>query len=233
MRVSPQIVMLFALALGLCRLGVAQSNTSKMVGHGQLSGNLADALAQIAWISHTPMLAELAQPLPKIQIHEGSHSVQALLQETIRQAPGYQWEVDGEVIHFYHRKLAQAQFNFLKLKFPHYLMPPNLSELKLTFPTLEIGLLRGSSERGYAISGFGDKTFEKEPLQQVTLENVSAREILLRAANERPSFFTVIVFPNSQPTKVQAERVGTNWFWQSFKEPLQPLYTQTAHADRL
>jgi len=207
--------------------GAQNGPINEAIRHESISADLANTLAQVAWLSHLPMIAELAQPLPKIQIAEGTHSAQDLLQEVVRQAPDYQWEAEDKAIHFYSRKLRRERFNFLNLKFPRFTIPSNLSELKLTFPTLEIGLLDGMSTGGAAISGFGDATLEKNSLRQVTLENVTGREILLRVANESPTFFSVIVFPNAKPTKTQAEReVNINWFWQGFKEPLKPLYVQ-------
>ena len=222
----------FALATlvlaGTCLSSRAQSGPlTEAIRHESISGDLANALAQIACLSHLPLIAELAQPLPGIQIAEGSHSAQYLLQEVVRQAPGYQWGVEGKVVDFYSRRLRRARFNFLNLKFPRFPMPPNLSELKLTFPTLELGLLDGVSGGGIAISGFGDAYLRENALQQVSLENVTGREILLRAANQSPTFFSMIVFPNPEPTKTQAKQeVNTNWFWQSFKEPFTMLYVQ-------
>lgn len=118
-----------------------------------------------------------------------------MLQEVVRQAPGYQWGVEGKVIDFDSRKLRRARFNFLTLKSTRFSMPPNLSELKLTFLTLELGLLDGVSGGGIAISGFGDAYLRENASQQVSLENVTGREILLRAANQSPTFFSIIVFP--------------------------------------
>lgn len=199
------------------------------VRHQPISADLANALAQVAWISHLPMIAELAQPLPKIQIAGGSHDPKFLLREIARQAPEYEWHASGKAILFYNKGLREAKFNFLNLRFPRFSMPANLSDLKLTFPEREYGLLlQGYSGGGIVVTGFGDALLAKDPLQPATLENATGREILLRAANENPTFFTVIVFPNAEPTKKQMERdINRNWFWEALKGPLPaPLYVQ-------
>jgi hypothetical protein len=192
------------------------------------SSDLANTLAQVAWLSQLPMIAELAQPLPKIEIAEGTYVVKDLLQAVARQAPGYEWQPEGKVIHFYGRQLKDAKFNFLNLTFPRFVIPGNLSELKLTFPTLEYGLLQGLSGGGMIIDGFEDVTLEKNSLRPATIENVTGREILIRATNESPTFFTVIVFPNGDPTKKQMELdMNRNWFWQALRgQNAGPLYVQ-------
>ncbi|HEY6338113.1 MAG TPA: hypothetical protein VIW68_06435 [Candidatus Sulfotelmatobacter sp.] len=227
---------LLGLALvGICPSGNAQAVPfSEAVRCGSISADLANTLAQVAWLSHLPMVAELAQPLPRIEIAESTYIAKDLLQEIIRQAPLYQWEAEGKVIHFYNTKLKEAKFNFLNLQFPRFVTPSNLSELKLTFPTREYGLLHEAySGGGIVITGFGDAMLEKDLLRSVTLEKVTGREILLRVASESPTFFTVIVFPNADPTKQQMERdINLNWFWQSLKEQPGPLYVQPPASTR-
>lgn len=193
-----------------------------------ISADLANTLARVAWLSHLPMVAELAQPLPKIEIVHGTYIVKELLQEIARQAPEYQWESEGKVIHFYNRKLKDAKFNFLSMTFPEFTMPRNVSELKLTFPQRENGLLQGFSGGGMLITGFGDANLEKDTLEPAMLKNVTGRDILLRAANERPTFLSIVVFPNAEPTKEQMEKdMNRNWFWQALKDQKAgPLYIQ-------
>jgi|HubBroStandDraft_1064217.scaffolds.fasta_scaffold57653_2 hypothetical protein len=198
------------------------------------SADLVNTLAQVAWLSHLPMIAELAQPLPRIEIAEGTYVTKDLLQEIARQAPDYEWEAEGKVVHFYNRKLSAAKFNFLNLRLPRFAMPSNLSEFKLTFPEREFALLQGYSGGGLVTIGVGDSMLEKDLLRAATLENVTGREILLRAANESPAFFAMIVFPNADPTGEQVQQdMNRNWFWQSFKEQrLRPLYVQPPATTR-
>jgi len=190
------------------------------VQHGPISEDLANVLARVALLYRVPMVAELAQPLPRIQIAAGAEGVGRLLREIERQAPGYEWEAAGRVLHFYSKRLRAARFNFLNLRFARFSMPPNLSELKLTFPAREYGLLlQGYSGGGIVTTGFGDAMLERDLLQPAVLENVTGREILFRAADESPKFLTVIVFPNDDPTKKEMERdMNRNWFWQSLEE---------------
>lgn len=212
----------------------AQSDPlNEVVRCGRLSANLADALAQVAWLSHVPMIGELAQPLPRIQLTEGVYPAKDLLREIARQAPSYQWETEGRVIHFYSTQLREAKFNFLNWSFPRFIMPPNISDLKLTFSTREFGLLHGYTGTGIATTGFGDALLGKDLLRPVTLDHVTGREILFRVANESPTFFTIIVFPNGDPTKEQmASDVDLSWFWESLKGHPEPLYVQPPKGTR-
>jgi hypothetical protein len=130
----------------------------------------------------------------------------------------------------YNKKLRQARFNFLNLKFSRYVFPPDLSELKLRFPTQAEGLLEGYSGAGWmTIGGFGDKLLEKEKLQQIALENVTPFEVLVHIASDSPSFYTMLVFPSAAPTKNDAKK-RVVWQWGSLNEKLQPIDTQPLPA---
>lgn len=206
---------------------------SQTITHASLSGDLANVVAQVAHSGRIPMIVELAQPLPQIKIPGGSHTGRHLLELIAQQAPGYTWEVKGTVVHFYNRRLSQAKFNFLNLKFRQFYMPRNVSELKYELPTLVGGLLHGYDGLGGAFSGFGNTELEKDRLQPAGLVSVTGREILFRAATESPTFFTVIVFPSAAPKTIkEAEQTTLNWFWQSFNGQLQRLYIQPPRADR-
>jgi hypothetical protein len=235
MKMQLQTLLLAIVLLGSCSSGRGQGDPlAELVRCQSISSDLANTLAQVAWLSQLTMIAELAQPLPKVEVAGGAYVVKDLLQSIARQAPEYEWRTEGKVIHFYSRQLKDAKFNFLNLRFSRFVMPPNLSELKLTFPTLEYGLLQGLSGGGMIIDGFGDVTLEKNSLRPATIENVTGREILIRAANESSTFFTVIVFPNSDPTRKQMELdINRNWFWQALKgQGAGPLYVQPPIDDR-
>lgn len=206
---------------------------SQAITHASLSGDLANIVARVAHSGRIPMIVELAQPLPKIKIPGGSHTRRHLLELIAQQVPGYAWEVKGTVVHFYNRRLSQAKFNFLNLKFRQFSMSRNVSDLQLWFPTLEVALLNGRETSGAAISGFPNAELEKNRLQSEGLVNVTGREILFRAATESPTFFTVIVFPSAAPrTRKEAEQTTLNWFWWSFNEEFRPFYVQLSQGER-
>jgi len=228
-------ILLLTLLAGTCNLGGAQdAHFDQAIRNKSISADLANSVAQVAWLSQMPVIAELAQPLPTIQIAGGTHSLRYLLDDIVRQAPGYQWEAKGKAVHFYNKVLRDTKFNFLNLRFARFTMPSNLSEFKLSFPEREFGLLQGYSGGGIATIAVGDTVLEKDLLQPTTLENVTGREILLKAANERPTFFSVIVFPNADPTKKQMEQdMNRNWFWQAFKDQhFGSLYVEPAAGTR-
>jgi hypothetical protein len=232
MRMRPCLLLLAVVLVGV---GTRAQNgpPDGKVRHEAISADLSNALARVASIYRLPIIAELAQPLPKIRLAEGTDDPKLLLQEMARQAPGYDWRASGRVILFYNKKLREAKFNFLNLRFPRFSMPANLSELKLIFPELEGGLLQGYAGAGVVVTGFGDALLAKDLLQPATLQNVSGREILLRAATESPTFLTIVVFPNAEPTKKQVERdIGRNWFWQALKEERPgPIYVEPPLTD--
>jgi hypothetical protein len=193
--------------------------------HGQAPEDLANAFVQMARASHVQLIAELVWPLPKVPTAEGKRLNPRALDDLIQIAPEYAWEMNGNVLHFYHKKLRHAANNPLNLKFSKYTTAPNLSEMKLWFPVQARGLLEGYSGTGGATTGFGDKLLEKDKLKQSTFENLTALEMLTHVAEESPTFYTVLVFPRSSPTKKEVER-RLVWQWGSLDEKLQPLYVQ-------
>lgn len=225
MRLSAPIFSVLLVAVA-CLFGGAQSRSQyQPIQYGPIPGDLANALAEMARASRVPIVAELAQPLPHITMTNGARVSDDSLNQLLKQAPGYEWKREGKTIHFYNRELRGASFNFLNLRIHRFTVPINLSELKLSFPGRAIGLLEGFTAEGGVAIGPGDTELAKEKLQQVTLENKTGLEILLRVANESPTFYTIVVFPNSTPTKKQAER-NVRWFWGSLNEKSVPLYVQ-------
>jgi hypothetical protein len=195
---------------------------ARRIHHEPASGDLANVLAQVAYWVKIPMVAELAHPLPKIRIPEGSQTGRSLFEEISRQAKGYRWELDGSVIHYYNEQLRMAPANDLNGVFSRFVMPDNASDLKVKLPCLALAVL-DTNRSGVLVSGFGDAALKKDPLQPATLVNISGRDILARAASESPTFFVVVVFPTANPTTVGEAR-RAQWFWQSFKSRLGPIY---------
>lgn len=211
---------------GSCASGSAQSSPHcGLPQYGQPPEDLANALVQMARASHVPLIAELAWPLPGILSAEGKPLNPDTLNELVKQAPEYEWRMEGKAVHFYNSKLRHAAFNFLNITIPRFTIPPDLSTLKLWFPSQAEGLLEGYTEQGGMTTGFGDTLLQKEKLQQVTLENVTPLEVLVHVANESPTFYTILVFPSVAPTRNEAEKQVV-WQWGSLNEKLQPVYTQ-------
>ncbi len=198
--------------------------------YGQPPADLANALVQMARASHMPLIAELAWPLPEIPTAEGKPFSPESLNALVKQAPGYEWKMEGKAVHFYNKKLRQAEFNFLNFKFPRFASPGNLSDLKVQFRGQAIGLLEGYTGAGYATTGFGDPLLQKEKLKQGILENVTPLEVLIHVANESPTFYTVLVFPSEEPTVTEVEK-RLVWQWGSLDEKLAPLYVQPPPAE--
>ena len=209
-----------------CVLGTTQiSRPHPPPQHGQPPEDLGNALVQMARASHVPLIAELVWPLPEIPTAERVPLTPDTLNDLVKQAPGYEWKMEGKAVHFYNKKVRQARFNFLNMKIPRFAVPPDLSTLKLWFPGQAKGLLEGYTAQGGATTGFGDTLLEKEKLQRVTLDNVTPLEVLIHIANQSPTFYTVLVFPSAAPTKSEAEKQVV-WQWGDLNEKSQPIYTE-------
>ena len=191
--------------------------------------DLANALVQMARAAHLPLIAELVWPLPTIPTAEGVPLTPDRLNDLVKQSPGYEWKMEGKAVHFYNKKLRDAQFNFLNLKFRRFAVLPDLSQLILWLPVEAKGLLEGYSGVGGATSGWGNSELEKEKLQPDTLENVTPLEVLIRVANESPTFYTVLVFPSIAPTKNEADK-QVAWQWGSLNEKLRAVDMQPSPA---
>jgi hypothetical protein len=225
MRLSSTIFSVLLISVACLFGGALSSSQDQPIQYGPIPGDLANALAEMARASRVPIIAELARPLPHITMTNGAKVSDDSLNQLLAQAPGYEWKREGKTIHFYNKQLRAARFNFLNLRIPRFTVPINLSELKLSFPGRAIGLLEGFTAEGGVVIGPGDTELAKEKLQQVTLENKTGLEILLHVANESPTFYTIMVFPKSIPTKKQAE-LNVSWFWGSLHEKSVPLYVQ-------
>jgi hypothetical protein len=194
---------------------VVTSDVSKTaLKHGEIRGNLAEALTQFAYSTKTPTIGELAQPLASIHVPEGVHSPEDMVRELARQAPGYRWESRGKVIFFYREDLERNALNILNLKFERFTMPNNVSQLKYALPNMETALLDRTSEKGILLTGFGDTELEKDTLKGEVMEGVNGREILVRAANQNPTFSVILVYAKGTlRTKSASKEV--EWLWPS------------------
>ena len=214
----------FVLLLSASLWAQAQQTSQSHVSDSSQS-DLANALAHLAVRSRTPLLAELAQPLPRVALRPDAPLNKDTLDELVKQAPTCKWTMEGSVVHFYDKKLKTAENNLLNLHFRTFTMPRNVSDLKLWLPGRAVGLLQGIDAEGGAISGFPDSALANDNLQQISLRDISPLQVLLHAAKQSPSFYTIIVFPSDRPTKSQAER-QVSWYWGSLRAPAAAIYVQ-------
>jgi hypothetical protein len=119
---------------GACSIAEAQTGSlTDVVSCQETSLDLANMLVQVSRVSQMPIIAELAQPLPNVELSEGTYVVRDLMHAIVRQVPGYDWESKGKVLYVYNRQLKDAKFNFLAIEFPTFVIPPNISELNSHF----------------------------------------------------------------------------------------------------
>lgn len=193
---------------------------------GGLPQDLANALAQVARVSHNALVAEIALPMPKVSVPDRTDDLVKTLNRIVKQSPGYEWKMEDQIIHFYNKRLYAARYNALNLRFADFTLPPTVSDLKLWLPTQVSGLAAGYKGTGGAISGFSDALLGKQTLPPIALKNVSGRDVLLRAGRESPAFYAIVVFPQAVPTKKQAP--AQVWFWGSVTEQAVPIYAPSA-----
>jgi hypothetical protein len=229
-RLFSAILIVFALPYCCLANPTGDRTLEEFISHGPISCDLANALGDFAQQAQMPLFAELAQPLPRVNITAGNARVRDLLEMIIKQSPGYTFEVKGGVVHFFDERLVAAHFNFLNSTFHDFVMPGNVSALKYKFPGLVVALLSKESARGVILTGFGDPDLVGERLEEEHLNEVTGREVLFKAMTERPEFLTVIVFPSNSPkTKEEAEQATVNWFWQSLRTSERPMFVQTKY----
>ena len=220
-------VAFIVMALSACIGTATEAGNESHVQARATSQDLANALVQMARATRTPLIAELAWPLPHVSADNLSMNPDGL-NALLKQAPGYEWRIDGKVVHFYDLRLRTAKYNFLNRTFPQFTVPSNLSDFKLWFPGRAIGLMQGYTSEGGMTTGFGDAELKKDALRTTTLRDVTPLQVLEDVAGQSPTFYTVLVFPSSRPSRHQAA-TDTVWQWGSLREAAHPIYTQPPH----
>jgi hypothetical protein len=226
LRILPVLLM-----IGSCLPCKGQSLLAVRAVHRRWKGNMPEVLRSVAEQYQVPIIAELEQPLPPVlDIAEGTNSVSDVLNQIISHAPNYEFEVwKGSVIHFYSKGIQNAPGNFLSFTLEQFTMPSNVSELKLLLPARLNAVGYGVQGSGVVISGFKNPELTNSTLPRTELKHVSGREILLMAAQDTRTFFSIIVFPNRKVAKGLSENYAfQHWFWGSLneKEKNFPLYVQ-------
>ena len=225
-----RIVVAVSMLVGIDAKCPAQS-LDIATAHDQVSGNLPELLRFVAQHYRVPVVAELALPLPEhLRIRPGTNSATEVLQELLKSAPDYQFEVIGRnVVHFYRSDITEAPQDFLNLRFRQFTMPPNVSDLKVFLRAKVYALRKGLQGIGVVTSGFGEPELAGDTLPHLEMKDVSGREILLRAAEESPTFYTVLVFLDKHAnTEASMNYASQHWFWGSARpmKDNKPMYIQ-------
>ena len=126
----------------LCPMGAAQSVVTSQLSSlhtpvelAAQSGNMVALLTFIADKFNVSVAAELARPFQAVMsIPGGQHSLEEILDDVLRQAPGYEWADKEGTLWIYQRNLVKAKRNFLNLPLRVFNMPSNLGELKRFLP---------------------------------------------------------------------------------------------------
>jgi hypothetical protein len=183
--------------------------------HVHKATDLANALVFVAAEYQVPMLAELtATNNPKIDIPRGSQTARQLLDWLVATVPGYKWEQQAGVIHFYGTAAISAPANPLNIRLKSFQLPENVSQLKLALPARLYNASQGFQSGGGAISAFALAELEQQKLPMKKFDDATGRDILLAAAASQPQFSSIIILPNafSRGDK-DLEYANQHWFW--------------------
>jgi hypothetical protein len=197
-------------------LAFASNDLGLVREHDRVSGNLAELLRFAAEQYHVPVIAELVYPVPEhILIDSGHDAIADVLAKLCAQAPGYTYEVkDDRVIHFHNVDITNSKGNWLNVRIKSFMMPPNVSDFKLLLPAAINSARKGLPPGGAVISGFPSTVMKNEKLQTRELMDVSARELLLTAAEESRGFYSIVVFQDQNcQSDACFDYAMQHWIW--------------------
>lgn len=209
-------LMCCSIFLALAGASFGQSSLDNPITHRKQSGNLPELLRFVAQQYNVPIIGELLQPLPaKLEIPAGTNSAIEAISAILKLVPNYRFEVAaGNVIHFYHPAVVDVSGNFLNLRIQRFTMPRDVSELKVILRARLNAAAQGLQGEGIVTSGFGAPELEKCRIAPAELEDVTGREVLLRAAGETRGFYSIVVFPNRTLRSEASLRYAyQHWFW--------------------
>lgn len=173
-----------------------------------IAGNLAEVLLTISTRFHISILGEMVAPIPVnllLNLSVFKDGPQAL-DELVKEQPDYSWYSTKEgVVVFGQRKLLAAAGNPMNVRLKTYRMPTDLNIFKLTFPNAVATANDKAKAEGGVVTGIGLPPEMSPPLSKMVLNNVTAREVLIKVATDVGTLYSVIVLPTSQPKDLRQQ----------------------------
>lgn len=157
------------------------------------------------------MLKELSNPVPRIldvRLDKVSDPADAIT-EIVAKAPGYEWSRHGNAFLVVQKKLYKAPGNPMNQKIGAFQVPGDLSLFKLRFPSAVVNAQSHLS--GEAIEGFGLPSQLSPPLKEETLKDMTARDILIKIANEVGNLYSDIILPSPDPSLKKRKPMFLAW----------------------
>lgn len=166
-----------------------------------IHGTLPQALLTVDQTFHVSVLGELVDPVPtdisaKIKIAKGPSAAMAAI---MAKCPGYVWFKRNKAFVVVQKRLLKDPANPMNQVVPTYQVPSNLSSFRLSFPSAVGAAKQNVSGVGGLINGFGLPETLSPPLTVQVLHNMTAREILLRVAEEVGNLYSILILPNTHP----------------------------------
>jgi len=216
-RLLGSVLMLFIGALNTSYL-CAEERLHAPIAHKGSSGNLAELLRFVSEQYRIPIIGELVYPVPENRVFEsGQDTAVSLLAKLLRQVPAYSYDItNGHIIRFYRRDVVDKKGNFLNVRLKHFTMPANLADFKLLLPSAIDSARKGLPGSGSVTSGFASREMENGKLTQKELSNISARDLLIMAAEETSAFYSIVVLESRNcQTDACFNYANQHWFWGS------------------
>jgi hypothetical protein len=210
--------------------GCGQANeTQPVVQEKNRTENIQDLAETIADVSvrfRVPIIAELALPLSKrAMFTTDGQSLVKTLDEIVNQNPSYTWQRDGKVILFVQANLKDSDQNIMNSRFEQFEMPGDVGELEYILKPRLLGIKSNGGKRmeGYVATGF--RHLENIPLSRRTLVNVTAREVLLSAANDALAFSSIIIFASEKSAGIKDSKYAfKNWIYFNISKPTPKIF---------
>jgi hypothetical protein len=188
---------------------------------------LKDFVSFIATSFKVPLLVEIPNPIPDIDMLDGLFSARQLLDSAIQQMPGYEWQDVAGVAHIYEKLLVRSQGNLMNVVIPRFAFPNDVGVFMWLFRPCVNSVIQGFDCGAGVYTGFQSPKLKQGrlPYMQV-FSHETARNILLTALKENGKFYVLIAFESNNP-KLKSKYPSANWFAESLEvdEPA-PMWIQ-------
>jgi len=244
MRLILAIARMLIIAALLCSAFPLPANPGR-----RIQGDLAEILGSIAVRTRTPIVGELATPLPYIpELDTEARDATQLLNAALKSAPDYAWEWRGRVAYVYHKRLRVVRANFLNIRFERFFLTDNIATFSTSLRSALWQCVQATAQQPCtdyraAVTGWWPTDLESLRLTPRLVRGASGRDLLIEAANANPRFYSLIVFPDSIPkTSKQVEYAFQHWAWHRLNDQSSPFpfpfsyygkRTVTVQPDRL
>jgi hypothetical protein len=171
-------------------------------------GNLPQALLFVDRTFHVSVLGEIVEPVPShITLRIDVKATAATTLASIAaQCPGYMWRMTGSSFIIAQTQLYRDSANPMNQVLPHYEIPGDLDTFRLSFPSAVSAAAEHVSGTGGLLNGLSVPDHGPPiSLQREQLQDQTARQILLRIADQVHNLYSILILPSPHPIKQERE----------------------------